>query len=225
MGLCEAFLVIAQFGAEWVLWLLVVLNTASLAIICERGWFFWRRRVDGDELGKQIFYLFRPGNLAKARAILSQQRSVECGIIAAGLVKLEFGPQAAAEAMHSARLRERIRMECNLGRLGAIAGSAPLIGLFGTVLGAVGLFDSLTELPADQSNISGLLLSGLAQALVTTGVGFFVAIPAAAALRLFDRRVDSSLAQIDSLIHLVLSQIPIFSQERKELIEPTPKAA
>ncbi len=164
MTLSEALLIVAEFGTEWVLWLLLGLSVVSFAIMLERGWFFWKRRLDGDELAKQVFQLFRAADLAKARAALVRHNSAECQVLAAGLIKADQGLQAAAAAMQSARWRERIRLECNLGLLSAVATSAPLIGLLGTVLGVIGLLDGLAVSPPE-SGLAEPLMSGIAAGL------------------------------------------------------------
>ena len=225
MSLSEALLTIAEFGTEWVLWVLLGLSVVSVAIMLERSWFFWKRRLDGDELAKQVFQLFRTADLAKARATLVRHNSAECQVLAAGLIKADQGLQAAAAAMQSARWRERIRMECNLGLLSAVATSAPLAGVLGSVLGVIGLLDGLAQAPPAESGLAEPLMSGIALALVTTAVGFVVAIPAAAASHLFARRVRSTLAQIDSLSQLALSQIPPVLQARDDLAPQISKAA
>ncbi len=224
MSLSEALLTIAELGTEWVLWLLLSLSVVSFAIMLERAWFFWKRRLDGDELAKQVFQMFRTADLAKARAVLVRHNSAECQVLAAGLIKADQGIQAAAAAMQSARWRERIRMECNLGLLSAVATSAPLAGVLGTVLGVIGLLDGLAVSPPE-SGLAEPLMSGIALALVTTAVGFVVAIPAAAASHLFARRVRSTLAQIDSLSQLALSQIAPAPTNRDEQPQQNTKAA
>ena len=163
--------------------------------------------------------------LAKARAALARHNSSACQVLAAGLIQADHGLQAAAAAMQSARWRERIRMECNLGLLAAVATSAPLAGVLGTVLGVIGLLDGLAQAPPAESGLAEPLMGGIAPALVNSAAGFAVAIPAAAASHLFARRVRSTLAQIDSLVQLVLSQMAPLSPAREDLPEQISKAA
>ena len=224
MTLTEALLIVAELGTEWVLWLLVGLSMVSFAVMLERGWFFWKRRSDGDELAKQVFQLFRATDLAKARAVLARHNSPECQVLAAGLLKADQGPQAAAAAMQSARWREQNRFECNLGLLAAVATGAPLVGVLGTVLAAIGLLDGLAVSPPE-SGLAEPLMSGIALALINAAVGFAVAIPAAVASHLFARRVRSSLAQIDSLVQLALAQIAPAPAAQEEPAGQAAKAA
>ena len=60
---------------------------------------------------------------------------------------------------------------------------------------------------AGQNNPSAVM-SGVFEALVATAVGLFVAIPAVVAYNLFERKVRTRLAQVDSLAHLLLANMP-----------------
>ncbi|MGI9507176.1 MAG: MotA/TolQ/ExbB proton channel family protein [Geminicoccaceae bacterium] len=109
-----------------------------------------------------------------------------------------FDPAAAREnvtrlaADHLALLRQHFRT------LEVIASLAPLLGLFGTVLGMIEAFRELETAGAkvDPSLLSG----GIWEALLTTAVGLAVAIPTVVVLNLLEQRVDNFAHQLDSLI-------------------------
>jgi biopolymer transport protein ExbB len=223
MNLNEGWLTLAQFGTEWVLWLLIGMSVVSMAVIAERAWFFARRRLDVDELARQLVAIVRAADPAKARAALARFPAGECQVLSAGLMKFGEGYQAAAAAIASARERERIRLECNLGLLSAVAASAPLTGVMGTLLGIIGLLDGLAQAPPE-SGLATPLLAGISVSLVTTAVGLVVAVPAVAAAHLFARRVRAALAQIDSLSQLALSHLPTApSPTAPSLTAPSPE--
>jgi biopolymer transport protein ExbB len=77
------------------------------------------------------------------------------------------------------------------------------VGLLGTVLGIIKAAHEM-NVTAGQSNPSAVM-SGVFEALVATAVGLFVAIPAVVAYNLFERKVRTRMAQVDSLAHLVLA--------------------
>ena len=80
-------------------------------------------------------------------------------------------------------------------------------GLLGTVLGIIKAAHEM-NVAAGQDNPSAVM-SGVFEALVATAVGLFVAIPAVVAYNLFERKVRTRLAQVDSLAHLVLANLPL----------------
>jgi biopolymer transport protein ExbB/TolQ len=206
--LTSLLLKLTYLGAEWILWLLVALSVISIAIILERWFYFWRTGVDGDELGARLQDEMRKGNLPGAWQLVKNAHaySIECGVVAAGLVGLRNGPQAAGEAMLSAKSRMRPALDANLSILATIGSNAPFVGLLGTVLGIIKAAHEM-NVAAGQNNPSAVM-SGVFEALVATAVGLFVAIPAVVAYNLIERKVRTRLAQVDSLAHLLLANLP-----------------
>jgi biopolymer transport protein ExbB len=150
----------------------------------------------------------RKGNLPGAWQLVKEAhtRSIECGVVAAGLVNLRNGAHAASEAMLSAKARMRPALDANLSILATIGSNAPFVGLLGTVLGIIKAAHEM-NVAAGQNNPSAVM-SGVFEALVATAVGLFVAIPAVVAYNLFERKVRTRLAQVDSLAHLLLASMP-----------------
>jgi biopolymer transport protein ExbB len=215
--LTQLLLRLTYFGAEWILWLLVVLSLVSIAVIVERWFYFARTRVDGNELAAQLHEQLRNQNLQAAWQLVKDRHNtvIECGIVAAGLVNLRNGAQAASEAMLSAKARMRTALDANLSILATIGSNAPFIGLLGTVLGIIKAAHELNA-AAGQGD-PGTVMSGVFEALVATAVGLFVAIPAVVAYNLFQRRVRTRLAQTDALAHLVLADMAPVTRP----VEPT----
>jgi biopolymer transport protein ExbB len=203
--LTNLFLRMTFVGAEWVMWILLLLSVVSIALIVERVLYFMRTRVDVEQLGKQLNEQLRAGNLQGAWQLVHDQESIECGVVAAGLLALRNGHAACAEAMQSAKARLRPALDQNLSLLATIGSNAPFVGLLGTVLGIIKAAHDLTA-NANQNNPNAVM-SGVFEALVATAVGLFVAIPAVVAYNLLQRRVRRSLTQTDSLAHLLLAAV------------------
>ena len=90
--------------------------------------------------------------------------------------------------------------------LGTIGSNAPFIGLMGTVLGVIKASHDFTVQAADKQDPNAVM-GGVFEALVATAVGLFVALPAVIAFNIFQRQVKGRLANVDSLAHLLLSQV------------------
>jgi biopolymer transport protein ExbB/TolQ len=71
--------------------------------------------------------------------------------------------------------------------LGTIGSVAPFIGLFGTVIGIIHAFKAIAE---NAGGGPGVVANGIAEALVTTALGLFVAIPAVVAYNMFTRKIE-----------------------------------
>jgi biopolymer transport protein ExbB/TolQ len=192
-------------GAEWVLWILLVLSIVSIALILERWAFFFRTSVDTDELAAKLDEQLQARNLQGAWRLVRETHTycIESAVVAAGLVALRSGTRASSEAMQSVKARMRPALDANLSILATIGSNAPFVGLLGTVLGIINAAHELTA--GGAQNNPHAVMSGVFEALVATAVGLFVAIPAVVAYNLFQRRVRKRLAQVDSLAHLILS--------------------
>ena len=103
-----------NFGAAWVMWLLLGLSVVSVAIMLERGWFYYSLRDDLAALARSLGDYLRRGEVAQARRLLENSPSAEAAVVVAGLVEAERGPQAAEEAMAGAAALQRMKLEKRL---------------------------------------------------------------------------------------------------------------
>jgi biopolymer transport protein ExbB len=202
-----------NFGAAWVMWLLLALSVVSVAIMLERGWFYYSLRDDLAALARSLGDYLRRGEVAQARRLLENSPSAEAAVVVAGLVEAERGPQAAEEAMAGAAALQRMKLEKRLVYLGTLGNNAPFVGLLGTVIGIVQAFDELgkaAKLPAAQAATSiapQTVMTSIAEALVATAIGLLVAIPAVAAYNAFQRLTKSTLANTEVLSRILLAHL------------------
>ncbi len=204
--LTSLLLQVTLIGAEWVLWLLLVLSMVSIAVIVDRCLYFHRHRIDGEELGGLLEEHLKNGAVRAAWDLVKNSDCIECEVVAAGLAALRRGATACSEAMLSAKARMRPILDAKLSILATIGSNAPFIGLLGTVLGIVKAAHDMTGGGTGQGDPNAVM-AGVFEALVATAVGLFVAIPAVIAFNLFQRSVRKTIAQTDSLAHLVLSNV------------------
>ena len=120
-----------------------------------------------------------------------------------------MGPAAAQQAMEGAVALERMRLERRLAFLGTLGNNAPFIGLLGTVIGVIEAFEVLGTSDALRATAgsSSAIMTGIAEALVATAVGLFVAIPAVAAYNYFQRRIQSVIANTEALSKVLLAHL------------------
>jgi biopolymer transport protein ExbB len=97
-----------------------------------------------------------------------------------------------------------------------VGNNAPFVGLLGTVIGVVGALQGLadtTVVPSAAELAPEHVLGAIAEALVATAVGLVVAIPAVAAFNAFHGLLTSTLANADTLGHVVLSHLDTSGDE------------
>ncbi|MGC4093473.1 MAG: MotA/TolQ/ExbB proton channel family protein [Polyangiaceae bacterium] len=191
---------LAEFGAGWVLWLLVALSIVAIAVAIERAVLFLSSRDDIVRLRDELRALLSAGEANAARRKLEESPSFEARVAAAGL--LADGSAAAEERIAGETELVRLTMEKNLTVLGTLGNNAPFIGLLGTVIGIVRAF---RELEHSSGQVSAGLMSEIGEALVATAVGLVVALPAVAFFNLYQRLIKARLARANALGHEVLA--------------------
>ena len=199
--LTNLFLNIAFVGAEWVLWVLLLLSFVSVGIIVDRWLFFRGNATEDEQLNLQLPEFLRSGDIKGAWELASASDSVAGKVMTAGLQTMRRGAEACSEAMQSAKARFKGQLDSRLSVLGTIGANAPFIGLLGTVLGVIKAANDLSAKEPDK------IMSGVFEALIATAVGLFVAIPAVIAYNYFQRKVRGAMSEIDSLSHLVLANV------------------
>jgi biopolymer transport protein ExbB len=188
-------------GSRWVLWLLIALSLGALAVMIERIWFFIQERRPEAQIKKAVEALQKDSPEAALKA-LAGARSMEAIVLRSCISRAAEGAEAVDEHRAAIVELERQRYEKRLAFLGTLGNNAPFIGLFGTVLGIIRAFHDLAG-----STLQGTsaVMSGIAEALVATGVGLLVALPAVAAYNAFTRHVEASANAADAAAHEVLA--------------------
>jgi biopolymer transport protein ExbB/TolQ len=201
----DRMLQVALVGSEWVLYLLLFLSVVSLAAMVERWWFFRRHRGDAEALRASVSKALLDGDLNKAEVALAGSRSIEARVLREALAWRAGGAEAIADAVESELGRVRKELERGSSLLGTLGNNAPFVGLFGTVLGVIEAFHQLSA--GASKAAMGNVMSGIAEALVATGVGLFVALPAVVAYNLIQKRIGEIEGDTGSLAKLVTAYV------------------
>jgi biopolymer transport protein ExbB len=205
MNLTDLFLrFCVNYGAEWVMWLLVGLSGVSFYLIIERTIFFLRYRTNVVALSQDVTKHLGTRNIAALTARLKDEKGVVARILAAGVKESEHGALAAEQAIVGERTRQRLRCERSLAVLATIGNNAPFIGLFGTVIGVLVAFHRFSS---DTASGAQAVMADISEALAATAIGIFVAIPAVAAYNFFQRRTKGILAIAESLTSILLTHL------------------
>src|SRR5215468_7397151 len=190
-------------GSRWVLWLLLALSLAAVAVMIDRIWFFVQERPPRDRLAAALRAL-QGGIAATALAKIAGARSMEAAVVRACLSHAGDGPAAVEDHKAAALETERLRYEKRLAFLGTLGNNAPFIGLFGTVLGIIRAFHDLAG-----ASIQGTqaVMSGIAEALVATGIGLLVALPSVAMYNALIRHVETAAAGAEAASREVIAHL------------------
>lgn len=206
--LTEKLLNFYLMGAEWVLWLLVILSVVWVSVWIERVIFFYKNHDDipafKEKLAAGVETLSKEKFDEEKNTFASSVLKVGLDLVAQGVKNVELLEQAMLAEM----LRQRNRYEKRLPILATIGNNAPFIGLFGTVLGIVQAFFQLGKMGSSEQAASNQMVMGaIGEALVATGVGILVAIPAVMAYNWSKTLVATRGRDVESLMRDLLAQV------------------
>lgn len=189
------------------MYLLLALSVFSITAMTERAIYFFRKNVDADELGDQLMELLGTGDHEGAHKLLEgkSKRSVEAETIAPALKYLDACPEAVEDEVMSQFQKTRMDMERGTNLLGTLGNNAPFIGLFGTVIGVIIAFQQLSNTKG--AGNMGNVMAGIAEALIATGVGLFVAIPAVVAYNIIQKRIADIESNVNSLTKRITAHL------------------
>ena len=183
----------------WVMVPLGVFSVLALAICFNRFWALAYERVFPSVVQEAL----ASGELAELMRNERQPSSLQ-KVLTGVLNHRDAGVEIAESALEDVLIAEVQRLERYLTTLGTIASISPLLGLLGTVLGMIEVFQALTATGArDPSMFSG----GIGEALITTAFGLSIAIPALICHRHFQRRVDEFAQQLESEGRLLIGRL------------------
>lgn len=171
--------------------ILLGLSIASVTLILVKAWEFWELRIGQRDFVAPALSAWHGGNADQAMALLHMQVTPLAKVMAAAM------KGCSNKALSETEVREQITQQASdhlesarrlLRPLEVIANLAPLLGLLGTVLGMIQVFQRL-QTAGDRVNPS-ILSGGLWEALLTTAAGLTVAIIALAGFHALDRVVE-----------------------------------
>jgi biopolymer transport protein ExbB/TolQ len=206
----EKLLDIAGVGGTVVLVLLLALSVISIGVILERVVYFRRRRIDAVALASEVLGKLASGDRVGLVQRLRAMRAIEAEVLRDALGWYDAGPEAFTEILKKGLADRRNQVESGLVFLGTLGNNAPFVGLFGTVLGIIVAFRELSSAAASVAGGTGNMnnvMSGIAEALVSTAVGILVAVPAVIFFNIFQKRSVTIEDNIGALGSAVCAQM------------------
>lgn len=200
--LIERLLKVALLGSAWVLYLLLFLSVVSIATMVERWLYFRKRSVNNHDLHHQLAKYLDGDDLEAAARYLEKSLAIEARVAREALRWAASGPEAMNDAVESELARGKAELERGLNLLGTLGNNAPFVGLLGTVLGVIMAFSALGSNGQNSSAMGGVM-AAIAEALVATGVGLFVALPAVVAYNVIQKRIGEIETESLALTKLI----------------------
>jgi biopolymer transport protein ExbB len=175
-----------------VMYPLLACSILALTVIIERTIFWIREDMRRDQtLVDDVMGLCQKGDWEGVRKKVADSKDYVIKILVNGIVHREF---SMTKAMETAAADEMKRMRQYLGVLDTMITVAPLLGIFGTVLGIIHSFDIIGASGVEHPQA---VTSGIAQALITTASGLGIAILSVFPFNYFNSRVENAALAIE----------------------------
>ena len=185
--------------AKAVVIVMLIMSIYSIWVMVERFITFQRAKNQSLKLLGALSNVLTRGDYQQAIDITKKYKQSHLAkVISAGLLEFEAARrdkkvvdpevplEAARQGMDRTAMITVAELKENLGVLATIGATAPFVGLFGTVIGIIHAFTKMATSGGGIASVS----QGIAEALVTTAFGLFVAIPAVWAYNYFQNRID-----------------------------------
>ena len=178
---------ILQTGG-FTMYILLFCSILSVTILFERIIYYRKQsKTKRAEFMTRIERALKGNNIQRAIEICEETLTPFSNVVYSGLGLLGHHKKEISNAMEREITIETAKLERYISIVGTIGNTAVYIGLFGTVLGIIRAFHDIAAAGAGGMSI---VIGGVAEALVCTATGLFVAIPAVIAFNYFTRKVD-----------------------------------
>ena len=173
-----------------VMLIILACSVVTLGFAIERLVYFGRRRGNPDAVLHQATERVRAGAMKEAIWACAATGHPVGAVSKQVLESIHLLPEQIEEKLQIALSEQRLLLERNLGWLGTMGNTAPLIGLLGTVWGIMRAFHDMARTGSAGPSV---VAAGIAEALFTTAAGLLVAVPAVMLYNHFVRRITVML--------------------------------
>lgn len=188
--------------ARSVIVVLVIMMIGTIMVFIDRMIAFSRARKQSIRLRNEIVGPLQQADVPSALRITQDEQFKSgylTGLLRAGLGELEegydkFALDNARRAVAKAHAEELAKLQKGMSILATVGSTAPFVGLFGTTFGVVNAFQGMAEAGAGLAAIS----AGISEALITTGVGIFVAVLGVWSFNYFNNRIAKVTDELNS---------------------------
>ena len=191
------------------MYFLLAASIIALTLIFERAWSLRRSVVIPLKQVQDVENAVKAGNVDEAMRVCRESNTTMGRILWVALKNRGVGRGVLKEILEENGRQEVAYLDRYINLLGVIASVAPLLGLLGTVLGMVEVFDQISFVGMGNPTV---LAGGIAKALDTTVAGLCIAIPSLVSYRLFESRVNNFIVEIE---HHALRFVEMLKGERQ----------
>ncbi len=176
-------------------WLLLLMSAVVIVVFIERLLHYHRAQINSVEFLNGIRNVLKRENVVEALSICDATPGPVARLVKTAILSRESGRDGVRDALEEAGLLEVPRLEEKLGLMATVAQIAPLVGLLGTVLGFLAVFQKLQEQGVYAT--PNLLSGGIWESMLSMAAGLAVAIPTYAGYNYLVNRVNSIVLDME----------------------------
>ncbi len=195
-------------AAGWPIWPLIFISVVGVAIIIERSYSLRAREIAPPNLLLETIKAYQERGVTQDLLTKLADNSPLGRIFAAALKNAHYSREVMKESIEEAGRAVTQELDRFLTTLGTVASMAPLLGLFGTVIGMIEIFGAQTSTGTNPAELA----HGISIALYNTAFGLIVAIPTMAFYRHFRRLVEALVTDMEQQ---AIKLVEIVHGERK----------
>ena len=180
-------------AAGWPIWFLLLASVIAVALIIERSISLRTKKIIPPKLLDQVIGVYQRQGMSPDVIERLSRDSPLGAVLAAGLRNHKSSRYVMKEAIEEAGRAVAHQLERFLTTLGTIATAAPLLGLFGTVIGMIEIFGSQSPTGTNPQQLA----HGISIALYNTAFGLVVAVPSMIFYRYYRAKVDAMLVDME----------------------------
>lgn len=192
--------------ARMVVILMFIMSAWSIGVMIDRWIAFRAARKQSRFFAPAVAGALKDGKIDEAIAIAEQnKRSHLAKVVTAGLQEFQAHQasteisgetiEASKRALERAAAIVHAELKRGVSSLATIGSTAPFVGLFGTVLGIINAFHGIST--AKSTGLAAVA-GGISEALVTTAIGLFVAVPAVWMFNYFTSKIEAFDVEMDN---------------------------
>lgn len=186
---------------------LALCSILGLAIVIEKSFALRQKKMIIPEIVSVLENIKGPDDIGLAMSICEKYEGPFANIISVALENRDLPKDEMKEALLDQGRQEVRTLERGLVILETVAGIAPLLGLLGTVIGILKVFNVISALGVGQA---AALSGGISEALITTIVGLSIGIPAVVAYNYFTSKAENLVLDIEKYSSALLKKVSSF---------------
>lgn len=194
-------------GVAWgVVIILFIMSIWSIAVMIERYFTFRSAKKQSREFAPAVAEALKDGKIEEAIMVSERYtKSHLAKVVVAGLKEFQAHTtsndipgeliESSRRALERAAAITREELKRGTNALATIGSTAPFVGLFGTTIGIINAFSGMSK--GEDTGI-GAVAGGISEALITTALGLFVAVPAVWLFNYFTTRIEAFSVEMDN---------------------------